>query len=207
MITESVVDETKLEKLKAGDEALFADVVREHHRALLALVVPLVGHSDAEEAVQNAWIKAHRALPGFEGRSSLRTWPGRIALNEAKMLLRKGGREACLTDMFPDALAADVLEGRFDRRGHWQSPLVQWDLESPDSLLMRDDLSDCLDRILEAMPTTQRAVLELRDTAGIAFEEICNELSISASNARVILHRARSQLVKLVDHYEETGEC
>ena len=200
------MDEATLEKLRAGDPTLFAGLVREHHRALLALVTPLVGRSDAEEAVQNAWIKAHRALPGFEGRASLRTWLARIAINEAKMLLRKAGREPCLSDIFPEDGVADALDGHFNGRDHWQSPLVRWELESPEGLLMRDQLNDCLTRLLAAMPDTQRAVLELRDSAGLSFEEICNELSISASNARVILHRAHSQLIKLVDHYEETGE-
>ena len=57
------------------------------------------------------------------------------------------------------------------------------------------------------MPDQQRAMLELRDASGLGFDEICNELTITASNARVLLHRARTQLFKLVDHYQETGEC
>ena len=66
---------------------------------------------------------------------------------------------------------------------------------------MREDLANCLKELLNAMPPNQRAVLELRDTTGFSFEEICNELSLSASNARVILHRARSQLSKLAVPY------
>ena len=61
--------------------------------------------------------------------------------------------------------------------------------------------------LLDTLPASQRAVLELRDTLELSFEEICNELSISASNAKVLLHRARLKLFRLVDHYEETGEC
>ena len=82
-----------------------------------------------------------------------------------------------------------------------------WDIDTPEGLLMRQDLANCLEELLKAMPANQRALLELRDTSGFSFEDICNELSISASNARVTLHRARSQLFQLVDHYEETGQC
>ncbi|MCB1836668.1 MAG: RNA polymerase subunit sigma-70, partial [Alcanivoracaceae bacterium] len=69
--------------LKAGDEQAFSRLVRHHHRVLLAVARGLVGESEAEEVVQLAWIKAHRALPTFEGRSALRTWLSRIVMNEA----------------------------------------------------------------------------------------------------------------------------
>ena len=49
--------------------------------------------------------------------------------------------------------------------------------------------------------------MELRDIQGLELDDICNMLEISASNARVLLHRARTQLFNMVDHYQETGEC
>ena len=57
------------------------------------------------------------------------------------------------------------------------------------------------------MPDNQRSVLVLRDMQQMQFEEICNELSLSASNARVLLHRGRMRLMKMVNHFEETGSC
>ncbi len=197
----------ELQKLKAGDQSLFAELVRDHHRALIALAVPIVGRSEAEEVVQNSWLKAHQAIGQFEGRAHIRTWLGRIVINEAKMQLRQRNRELLISDWQPDDESRDALADRFSHNGSWQSPPMQWDMDTPEGLLMREDLATCLEELLNAMPSNQRAVLELRDTTGFSFEEICNELSLSASNARVILHRARSQLFKLVDHYEETGEC
>ncbi|HNL32883.1 MAG TPA: sigma factor-like helix-turn-helix DNA-binding protein, partial [Pseudomonadales bacterium] len=91
--------------------------------------------------------------------------------------------------------------------GHWNTPPMQWNLDTPEALLLREDLAECLQKLLDTLPASQRAVLELRDTLELSFEEICNELSISASNAKVLLHRARLKLFRLVDHYEETGEC
>lgn len=123
------------------------------------------------------------------------------------MQLRQRGRELLFSDWQSDNESGDVLADRFNHDGSWQSPPMQWDMDTPEGLLMRQNLANCLEELLNAMPSNQRAVLELRDTSGFSFEEICNELSLSASNARVILHRARSQLFKLVDHYEETGEC
>lgn len=203
----AVSDAQQLQRLKNGDREAFAALVREHHRALVGLATPLVGRADAEEVVQNAWLKAHRAIARFEGRSQLRTWLARIVINEAKMLLRRRGRELLVGDWSASDNPGDPLAERFKPRGGWQHPPAVWDTDSPDELLAREQLADCLDRLLQTMPANQRALLELRDASGMSFDAICNELSLSASNARVTLHRARAQLFKLVDHYQETGEC
>lgn len=201
------MNEQQLIKLKSGDQALFSELVREHHHALIALAVPIVGRSEAEEVVQNAWLKAYKAISSFEGRSQLRTWLGRIVINEAKMQLRSRKREQLFADTEDATNRDDALTDRFGEGGHWQRPPSNWHMDTPDALLMGADLEECLKRLLAEIPANQRAMLEMRDSSGIPFEEICNELSISASNARVLLHRARAQLFKLVDHYQETGEC
>lgn len=201
------MNKNELARLKGGDQTLFAELVRDHHRALVALVTPIVGPSEAEEAVQNAWLKAYHAIAGFEERSQIRTWLGRIAINEAKMQLRQRKRELLFSDWGNPDQGNDPLASRFQEDGHWQDPPSDWHVDSPDSLLMGEHLADCLERLLTEMPANQRSMLEMRDASGLPFEEICNELSISASNARVLLHRARTQLFKLVDHYQETGEC
>lgn len=197
----------QLQKLREGDRALFAELVKDHHRALVALATPIVGVSEAEEVVQNAWVKAYKTIAGFEGRSRVRTWLGRIVINEAKLQLRSRKRESLFGDMAGESESSDAFMDRFAGNGSWQKPPVNWHVDSPDSLLMSEELAECLERLLDAMSTNQRALLEMRDGTGLPFEEICNELSISASNARVLLHRARGRLFNLVDHYQETGEC
>lgn len=193
-------------KGQPADRALFSEWVRAHHRALIALATPIVGHSDAEEIVQMAWVKAYRAAAGFEGRSSLRTWLSRIVINEARMWLRKHKREVFLEDLAGEQ-GGDVLLDRFAASGSWQRPPTQWHADSPDELLTADQLADCLRHLLETLPANQRAMLEMRDVGQLGFDEICNTLGISASNARVQLHRARARLFGLVDRYQETGEC
>ena len=105
-------DSPDIDALRRGDDSAFSALVRENHRALLATATAIVGIDDAEEVVQNSWIKAHKALPGFEGRSALRTWLTRIVINEARMLLRKTRREVPLelgSDQHP---LADRFRGR-----------------------------------------------------------------------------------------------
>lgn len=197
----------ELARLQSRDDASFSALVREHHRALTALAASIVGAGDAEEVVQSAWLKAYHAIADFEGRSAVRTWLSRIVINEARMLLRSRKRELFVDNRAPEHWAEDALNDRFRGDGHWNTPPVRWTLDSPEGLLMSDDLHDCLERLLQTMPANQRAVLEMRDTNELGFDEICNNLDLSASNVRVLLHRARTQLFKLVDHYQETGEC
>lgn len=197
----------ELQQLKKGDRSRFAILVRDHHRALVALVTPIVGASESEEVVQNTWLKAYRSIAGFEERSQIRTWLARIAINEAKMQLRQRKRELLFSDWGEPNQSGDPMEAHFKQDGHWREPPATWHTDSPDNLLTREQLAECLEKLLANMPANQRALLEMRDASGLDFEEICNELTISASNARVLLHRARTQLFKLVNHYEETGEC
>jgi RNA polymerase sigma-70 factor (ECF subfamily) len=206
-LTGKTVEKDTLQQLQQGDKTLFSELVRDHHRALIALVVPIVGQSEAEEVVQNSWVKAYRSIARFEGRSQLRTWLSRIAINEAKMQLRSRKRELLFADMGDADNSDDALADRFTNKGRWDKPSADWHTDSPDALLMSDALQDCLQQLLVAMPDNQRCMLEMRDSSEMNFSEICNELAISASNARVLLHRARAQLYKLVNHYQETGEC
>ena len=153
--------------------------------------------------MQDAWIAAHRAIAKFEGRSQLRTWLTRIVINQAKMMLRKRGREI----QFDPTDDPDALAHRFHNDGHWQQPPQHWELAGPDNLLTREELRRCMEKHLHFMPDSQRLVLELRDLQGLPAEDVCNMLELSASDVRVLLHRARARLFEMVDHFQETGEC
>lgn len=192
-----------IERLRQGDRVAFGQVVKTHHNILLATARTLLSAADAEEAVQDAWIAAYRAIAKFEGRSLLRTWLTRIVINQARMMLRKGGREIQFNPIDERA----PLDHRFRDDGHWDHPPQHWDLNGPDALLTRDELRHCMEKTLGKMPDNQRLVLELRDLQGMDFDDICNMLDVSASNVRVLLHRARARLFELVDHFQETGEC
>jgi len=202
-----ILDADNLTRLKSGDQALFSELVRDHHRALIALATPIVGSSEAEEVVQNAWVKAYKGIANFEGKAKIRSWLSRIVINEAKMQIRGRKKELLFTDFGDTDKSDDALTDCFNQEGSWQKPPISWHFDSPESLLMGTDFEHCLEQLLSEMPDSQRAMLEMRDTCELPFEEICNNLSVSASNARVLLHRARTQLFKLINHYQETGEC
>jgi RNA polymerase sigma-70 factor (ECF subfamily) len=205
-VREPVEEGALLARLRAGEQAAFEELVRLYHGAMKRTAAAIIGEAQAEEAVQDAWLSAIRALADFEGRSSLKTWLFRIVINEARGRLRKGRREVLLDDQAADR---DGLfdPDRFLDDGHWAQDPALWHDQSPEALLSHEDFLRCLEMVLDSLPELQRSVLTLREYQGLEVPEICNILSISASNIRVILHRARARVYAMVDQFEETGTC
>ena len=201
---ESAADADLLSRLRAGDRSAATELVKRYHPRLLSVARSLLRNSgDAEDALQEAWISALRAIDGFDGRCSLLTWLTRIVINSAKMRLRRQGRELSLEELQDP----DQSGFQFSSDGHWQSSPIAWHFSGPEELLCEQDLQRCLDHTLLDMPENQRVVLTMRDIQGMELDEICNSLEIGASNVRVLLHRARTRVYRMIDRYTETGLC
>jgi RNA polymerase sigma-70 factor (ECF subfamily) len=196
-------DDDLLEGLRRRDPEAFRAALKTFGGPMLAAARAIVGPGLAEDVVQDAWITVHEKIDAFEGRASLGTWLHRIVVNRAISMLRSSAREVQLSE----GLADDPTEDWFAPDGHWRVGPPQWDFASPDELLSAAALQDCIDKHLAAMTPLQRGVVILRDIEGEDFDAICNKLDISASNARVLLHRGRLRLAKMVDHFQETGSC
>jgi RNA polymerase sigma-70 factor, ECF subfamily len=182
----------------AADDRLIQRLVATYHASMIRFARSIVGANMAEDVIQEAWIKAIRALPSFEGRSSLRTWLFSIVHNEAVEVvgrLRRENRE-------PATENTDALSKRFGPNGSWSVPPRPWAAETPEALLAIKDLRTVIGKALEAMPEAQRTLLALRDIDGLSLQEICNVLKISASNARVLLHRGRRRLWTAIEIYQ-----
>lgn len=198
-------DSKQLELLRQQDKQAFAALVRLHHGKLKAVARAMVGSAEAEEVVQEAWLSAWRALPQFEGRSSLKTWLTRIVMNAGHSRLRRRNETLSLEQL---AGEHDSFWDRFNPDdGHWQQMPISWRSDRPDGLLQQTELGDCLQKNLDRLPALQQAVFTLRHVDDMEPDDICNALNISASNVRVLLHRARLKLFQVVEHYQETGEC
>ncbi|SDT88173.1 RNA polymerase sigma factor [Halopseudomonas salegens] len=191
--------------LKSGAADAVDQVVRLHHGFLLAMVRPLVGDDAAKDVVQDTWIKALAAINGFEGRSKLRTWLARIALNEARGLLRKQGREVSLPGWGQDS--GSPIADRFNEQGAWDQVPTAWHHDSPDALLTENELHECIEKHLHKLPDDQRGVVVFREMAGLDFTEIAQQLCLSEGNVRVLLHRARQRMHAMLDHFEQEGTC
>jgi len=189
-----------VERLRAGDEDAFAELVRTYHSSLLRvarLFVPTA--AVAEDVVQETWLGVVKGIDRFEGRSSLKTWIFRILTNTAKT---RGQREARSVP-FSSLEDADgtfepaVESGRFTPVGHWADPPRAW---PEDRLLSRETL-EVIEAAIESLTPAQRAVISLRDVEGWSAEEVRNALDLSETNQRVLLHRARAKVRRALDQY------
>ena len=195
-----------LENLKKQDHQAFQRLVEKYNRQIVVVARAIIGDSLAEEVAQEAWVSIYRALPSFEGRSSIKTWIFTIVSNEAKTRLRKESRLVRLNEM-EEVIPAYLNGERFNNNGSWSSPPPLWDIESPEKLLENEQLQRCIEKTIELLPDVQKSVFLLRDIEQQSLEEICNILDISNSNVRVLLHRARVRLMQIIDQYQETGQC
>ncbi|MFO7994588.1 MAG: RNA polymerase sigma factor [Marinobacter sp.] len=193
-----------IQGLKSGNEADFQTTVRLYTPGMMAVARYYLDNASAEETVQDCWVTVIDAIQTFEGRSGLKTWLHRIVANRAKNHLRKSKREVSAD--FSESLDPD-LTNRFAPNGRWATPPSLKFEEDAESLMENGALSDCLDQHLARLPETQRSALMLYEAHQHKSSEVCNILDVSASNLRVLLHRARQKIFLMVETFQETGEC
>ncbi|WP_191833037.1 RNA polymerase sigma factor [Pseudomonas fluorescens] len=194
-----------LERLLAGEQSAFKELVDTYQGAMRAVAYAIVGSRNADEVVQDAWLAVVRNLAGFQQRSSLKTWLLTITANTAKNRYKQNRREVLLDDL--PAPHGTIGDERFAGDGHWLLAPSAWHEDSPEALLSEDELRECLEHTLLSLSELQGSVLVLRERQGLELEQICNLLDISLSNVRVLLHRARLKVFATLEHFEETGQC
>jgi RNA polymerase sigma-70 factor, ECF subfamily len=178
-------DEELVTKLRTGDEAAFASLVRAHHASLVRLATAIVGsRAVADEVVQDTWLAVVKGVGAFEGRSSLRTWLFRILVNRARTTAGRERRSDTLGDVDSD---------RFDATGVWSTPPVPW-ADQVDDRLIAEQLAPLARNAIDTLPDVQRQVLLLRDVEGLPAAEVADILGVTDGNQRVLLHRARTKV-------------
>ena len=198
-------DPLLLQRLLAGEQRAFKELVSTYQGAMRAVAYAIVGNRHADEVVQDAWLAVVRNLAGFEGRSSLKTWLLTITANAAKNRYKQNRREVLLDDL--PSPHGTIGEQRFSSDGHWLLAPYAWHEDTPEALLSEEDLRECLESTLLSLSQLQCSVLLLRERQGLELEEICNLLGLSLSNVRVLLHRGRLKVFATIEHFEETGKC
>lgn len=197
-------EEDLIAGMARGRDDAFREAITRYQSSMKYLARSLVGDKLADEVVQEAWFSALKSIAKFERRSTLKTWLLRIVANEGKTRLRKENRLSSLDAI----LEADPhFTERFDDSGHWSPKPGQWEEDSPDALITRDELRQCMEALIAVLPDMQSATLNLREQQGYSLTDICNILEVSESNVRVLLHRARLRLFRCIEHFQQTGEC
>ena len=180
-----------LAQLRAGDEDAFELVVQRYGGRMLATARRfLKNECDAQDAVQEAFASAFRALDKFNGDAMLSTWLHRIVVNAALVQLRSKRRrgEQPLEKLLP----------RFDQDGEWIDDPVTW-TDTTETILERRDSREMVRRCIERLPEKYRSVLLLRDIEELDTDEAALSLAVSANTVKVRLHRARQALKTLIE--------
>jgi RNA polymerase sigma-70 factor (ECF subfamily) len=193
-------DAQLVERLRAGDEDAFRELIRALNPSLLRVARMFVPTAVlAEEVVQETWLAVLKGIGRFEGRSSLRTWIFRILTNTAKT---RGERERRSVP-FSALEGADgdfepaVERSRFTGTGHWAVLPRAW----PEDRLLAKETRLVIERAIERLPPSQRAVITLRDVDGWTADEVRNALELTETNQRVLLHRARAKVRRALEQY------
>ncbi len=180
-----------LEALRSGDRAEFARLVDTYSGPIYRLALKMLDNpQDAEDILQETFIKAFRYLKGFDGRSSVSTWLYRIATNEALMYLRRRQPEQISIDE-----PQESLEGE-------QEPLqiVDWCC-MPEQELMSAETRKHLDEAIDTLPHSLRIVFLLRDIEGLSTQEVAEVLSLSETAVKTRLSRARLRMREELSTY------
>jgi RNA polymerase sigma-70 factor (ECF subfamily) len=185
--------EISVDALRAGDRAEFARLVDTYSGPIYRLALKILEDpQDAEDVLQETFIKAYRHLREFEGRSRISTWLYRIASNEAFMLLRK---------RHPEALSVDESVNAPDEESE-QEPveIVDWCC-LPEEELLSAESRGMLDKAIDQLTPALRAVFLLRDIEGLSVRETAEALRISEAAVKTRLLRARLQMREQLSHY------
>jgi RNA polymerase sigma-70 factor, ECF subfamily len=183
-------ESTLLERLRAGDEGAYEELVRTNTGRMLAVARRLLpSEEDARDVVQEAFLSAFRSLPKFAGGSRLSTWLHRIVVNAALMRLRTRRRK-------PEE-SLDALLPAFLEDGHHAESFSGWS-EPADRALERSEIKQLVRAQVERLPETYRTVLLLRDIEGMEIDDVAAALGLTSNAVKMRLHRGRQALRTLL---------
>jgi RNA polymerase sigma-70 factor (ECF subfamily) len=199
-----------IQSLRDGDEAVFTWLVEQYHPLLVRLARLFVREEAvAEELAQETWLAVLQGLDRFEGRSSLKTWLSSILTNKAKTRGQREKRSFVFSDFEGNASDSPTVDPkRFNApsaenwANHWTESAEPASWEGiPENRFLSQETMDLIRRAIDALPETQRVVITLRDMHELSASEVCNVLSVSETNQRVLLHRARAKVRQALEDY------
>jgi RNA polymerase sigma-70 factor (ECF subfamily) len=185
--TSDIRDEAQMiAQILAGNSQLFHELIRPYERRVYIMALSFLrNEADAEDAAQEAFLKAFRNLASFRGEAKFGTWLISITLNEARSRIRHR-----------DTIKMESLDEPADDQGHSLPALLRDWKEIPSEALERKEIRLLLQEAITALPLIYREVFQLRDIEQLSVNEAAAALGISIAAVKVRLHRARMMLQK-----------
>ena len=176
-------DKQLVERVQKGDKRAFDLLVLKYQYKVHAIVSRFVRDFDeVNDVVQEAFIKAYRAIGNFRGDSQFYTWLYRIAVNTAKNYLVARNRR-------PPASDVDVEDAEF-----YSGSEMLKDVDSPENLFFRDELQKVVTEAIEALPEDLRTAVTLREFDGLSYEDIATVMNCPVGTVRSRIFRAREAI-------------
>ena len=181
-------EDDDLDRARRGDRDAFGRLVRRHQRRVYAAALHILGnHGDADDATQEAFVRAYRGLGSFDGRADFFTWLYRIAVNTAKK---------ALVDLKRDPLVSEnALRGGGDDED--ETSAVENELttaETPETVLAAKEIAATVNSAMEALPEELRQAVTLREIEGLSYEEIAEVMNCPIGTVRSRIFRAREAI-------------
>jgi RNA polymerase sigma-70 factor (ECF subfamily) len=190
-MADTAADAELVARARAGEDDAFAELVRRHHAHVIGLCVSMLGdEAAAEDAAQEAFLKAHRSLSAFRGDAAFSTWLYRIAANKCLDARRKLAREKSQSlDALLDAEDGPSLERLLATEGPERSAADKQLVEA----------------VLAELPEAYRMILTLREVSGLDYKEIAEVMDCSLDSVKARLRRARAELLEKLRHFAGKG--
>lgn len=178
-------DKLLVKRVQKGDKRAFDLLVLKYQSRIMALVIRFVQDShEAQDVTQETFVKAYRALGNFRGDSAFYTWLYRIAVNTAKNYLVSRNRRPPSFDV--DADDAEFYDGDHGLKS----------LETPERLLLRDEIEQTVQESIRRLPEDLRVALTLREYEGMSYEDIAHVMQCPVGTVRSRIFRAREAVDK-----------
>ncbi|MAG76257.1 MAG: RNA polymerase sigma factor RpoE [Colwelliaceae bacterium] len=186
-MSEQRVDQELVERVQRGDKGAFNLLVKKYQIKVSSLVGRYVkNQADVPDIVQEAFIKAYRALPNFRGESAFYTWLYRIAVNCAKNHMVAGSRKPPSSDV--EVEDAEFYEGGSALREN----------ASPERMLLTDEIKRVVFETMEQLPEDLRLAINFREIEGLSYEEIATIMECPVGTVRSRIFRAREAIDKKI---------
>jgi RNA polymerase sigma-70 factor (ECF subfamily) len=182
-------------RAQSGERGAFNALVRKYRHRVMKLSMRYTrNHADAEDAVQNTFLKAFGGLQHFRGDAAFYSWLHRIAINSAKTVLSLRARDASI-------FTSDIRSGDDSS----EISVARKELDTPEDLALTDEIRDAVNTAIEGLSEEQRTAVTLRDFQGFSYSQVASAMSCPVGTVRSRVFRAREAIDHRVRHVFDDG--